>query len=240
MIVEFFGLPGAGKTSLESALLEALAPRGLSIVSRDEAVSELIDAWSGIRRDPPSLLSRGSSAFYRWRLVRDALTARPPLLDLSALRHPHLVRAARRVAENARLYPWLRKPASGNRIAILCEGIIQHLIAYTAWRELLGARDATPDLGALLRPLLQSDSMLVHVDLPVADAQQRLLARGAPPLWPNTPIEQVEAAFLAATDAVMQALPDGSQHKLIHIDAATVGRDWRRPAEALAQTICED
>ena len=234
MIVEFFGLPGAGKTTLENATLRVLAQRGITPLLRDDAVSSYIASWSHVPRDRFTPARRAASALYKARLFGQSLISTPRLLRPAEVAVPHLVRSATRMAENTYLYPWIRSRSHEFGIAVLCEGIVQHAIAHSAWRTLL--RPARPAIATnrLLDAILGEDNLLVQVKLPVRQATARLATRGAPQLWPaSVSHAAVQDAFAAATARLIPELPC----KIIEVEAATAGEDWQEQAHQLAEQL---
>ena len=73
MIIEFCGLPGAGKSTLEAAVLAELGRRNRLVISREVLVQELISAQNSVQRDAGSVRRRISTGMYKAHLYKRAL-----------------------------------------------------------------------------------------------------------------------------------------------------------------------
>ena len=240
MIVEFVGLPGAGKTTLENALVDALARRGVPVMRREEAVSTYITDYVGISRTRSSILRRLSTALYKLRLFLMTMARPSPLLELNSLKRPHLLRAALRLAEDQCLYRWAEQHLQHPTVLDLAEGYSQHSAALLVWRKLLGSRHEEP---ALTSPRLSvtdgaAQALVVYVDLPQASAQTRLLRRGIPPFWPrHTDPDAVMTAFSRSIGQVVHAVSSIQGMYVLHIDAAKASPGWHAEAELVADRV---
>src|SRR5690606_14158073 len=104
LIVEFVGLPGAGKSSLEAALVSQATLAGGSEWGRRQLVERLISEYSGLPRNGEAFVRRASTALYKFRLISDCLMGRGMHARAGDLVSRHRLRALMRIAEDIRLH----------------------------------------------------------------------------------------------------------------------------------------
>lgn len=226
MIVEFVGLPGAGKSSLEAALLQQLKLAGVDTHGRRRLVEQLISGCSPLPRDRIGFFRRISTALYKSSLLTDCLLGKTVSMRAADLGSRHRFRALLRVSEDMRLYRSEQVALASKRCVNLSEGLCQHLAALEVWRMLLG--------GGFERTLPLPESKLagcralvVYVDVPEAVALERLLARGCPPSWPHScSPERVVSLFNSNISRVLDGLGSCPGISVIRVDGTLASMDW--------------
>ena len=101
MIIEFVGLPGAGKSSLEKAILFKFEQLGWNIMSRNEAVEILAWDCSPLPRDRSHWLRRLSTLLYKISLFVELISYLGDFLVMRDFLPLHRMRAAMQVVEFA-------------------------------------------------------------------------------------------------------------------------------------------
>lgn len=206
MIVEFIGLPGAGKSTAQRHLKERLAARGIAVEPEDELRSEYIRRTYARAYGRHHPLRRPITALYKseiwtrhlgWCLRRGvfgALGSRPARL------------AGYWLTEQAVLARFCRQRAAsvstGSRpYWLLPQGFAHQLASCLVWGGASAVRFAR------FAPYSQkgeSRVVIVLVDAPTEVALHRLQARGRPDTWP---LSSNDFAVLAAFDvAITQTL----------------------------------
>jgi len=238
VIIEFIGLPGAGKTSLERALLAEIKRRGRAVMSRAEAVEALASVCSPFSRDRGVLLRRLSTLCYKLSLIREFIALTGELLVCGDLLHLHRMRAAMRVVEDLRLHRLGGSAQMAGRILNLSEGLGQHLIALWAWRGLLGPARKLKPFRDLVSSHFSANSLLIHIVVPEAVAAARLHARGVPPLWPVTaPPKDVLQAFAEAGSSLSAFFAVNECVRVVRLDGDVAQPDWHLEAASIANLL---
>lgn len=222
MILEFLGLPGAGKSTLEHAIIAAMNRSGERFDSREVLVQALIEAQVPIPRSS-SLLRKVSTALYKQKLLQSALRIG---LAPNEVVNGVLRRAALRVAESAAL---TQLAAAHQRRVNLSEGLAQHQLAMMAWRGLYGRSEAP------LTPAVDSAPRLVlSLDLPAEESARRLAARGRPELWPSRFSDnEIVRAFAEHKQSLDSALQNTPGVQWVRVDALVSEQSWSDIARAL-------
>ena len=163
VIVEFIGLPGAGKTTLARGVMTALAERGVACAApmgeaRGAAVSQ--SRLAGIAAVIGHVLRRPRIAFRSASLI--AGTRQPNALDLVKVTHNWL-----RVSAH---FESIAAGRQGDRVEVFDQGIYQALwsIAYRAGNEAL-----SPSLLSLAACVPPPD-LVVDLEVAVSAARHRL------------------------------------------------------------------
>ena len=104
MLIEYIGLPGSGKSSLEKAISEKLNSQDLQVISRNEAVDLLCSSIFPISRGGNVIFRKISSGLYKVLLYVDTLLSLYKYTIPLDFLIPHRTRAAMRIAEDIRLY----------------------------------------------------------------------------------------------------------------------------------------
>lgn len=205
-LIEFIGLPGAGKSALQGLLAEELGRRGVGFTGRKELVRILADSKVGgaladgaRRRAATALYLAGLGArALQWRLQAGLFQG---LLDRSRRLPLRWLVEDRGLAEHFRDYhPSDTNSDPGNaQVRSLDEGFAHHLAACAVWLgpqawRLAGKAPYTAGSGHLL----------IHVAVPPGLALQRLRERGRPRSWPQGPDDA--AVLLAFDQAIGRAL----------------------------------
>ena len=73
LLIEYIGLPGSGKSSLEKAISEKLNSQDLQVISRNEAVDLLCSSIFPISRGGNVIFRKISSGLYKVLLYVDIL-----------------------------------------------------------------------------------------------------------------------------------------------------------------------
>jgi len=226
MIVEFCGVPGAGKTTLACALAVALQEASLDCLDREATVSRYVQHLLPLPRPPWVWVRRASTLLYRTNLLYRALFDEPAAVTVSELNRAHLLRSALRMTEDRRLYLWLGSNACHSWVANLGEGLVQHQAALRVWRQLLRADRAPQPLVDLL-PANLPGNLVVNVRLTPQDAERRLTHRGIPALWPSAqkPRQVIDQFSRQLDSLLLEVEPAGLT--LLEVDGAMT-REARR------------
>ena len=130
MIIEFVGLPGAGKSTLEEVVVGELQRRQRAVLTRQDLVQELIAEQNGVRRDADPVRRRLSTALYKFTLLNVSRKGAAGV-RLPDLRHAHVRRAAMRLAESRLIVDHFDHERG---VANLSEGMFQHALSLAVWR----------------------------------------------------------------------------------------------------------
>lgn len=166
-VVEFAGLPGAGKSAVAESTRAALAAAGVPCTVADEGISARVPAGVRVRR--------------RLALASVDLS-RHPVRGVQVLRSVHQVAPSWRRDAVAGATQWFAvqrlvvRSRSTSGVHLLEEGPLQ-----TLWTLLLRTgSDPVPVLQRMLQPRsVQSPDLLVIVDAPVELASERLCNRAS-------------------------------------------------------------
>lgn len=183
VVVEFVGLPGAGKSTLAARLLEELKAQGYDCAGR-ELLRAKDEGWLAGRSDSLRFWSR------HFGLVRSTALAVLAVGAGGAEALRHAVRLGRWGSGFARL------TNSGHQIIFLDQGVVQQ-----AWSSLFRAPSGRSRLLQLLDLILRdapSRLAFVYCEVPLDVALQRIAAR---PEGKSTfdDLDQVEARRLLAS-----------------------------------------
>lgn len=238
MIVEFLGLPGAGKSSLERALITEIKRRGWKVMSRAEAVEALALQCSPFPRDRAAVFRRLSTLCFKLSILRECLAINGGLLVWGDLMHFHRMRAAMRLVEDLRLHRLGRSALKSGHILNLSEGLAQHLVALSAWRVLLGAAGRLDLLRHCASTLFSPNSILVHVIVPESVAAARLHDRGLPALWPATvaPLDVLKA-FAEGVSSLSAFFSVNESVRIERVNGNLAQPDWYLEAVSIANHL---
>lgn len=217
MIIEFCGIPGGGKTTLEEALMREWAKKGLSVLTRREAVQSVIQRKRKLK-------GRASTALYRARVWGDVYAAR--------LRFGFWEGQWPR-ARAMPLY-WLCEErgfhkAAGDNVWNISEGVAQHFAACKVWNG-----DAAKSLIPLLEDI--GPVCIVYVTTPAALALGRLKERGIPRSWPAVRQEDLISVLCKFQDQIDQTIEIISKNKFVQV-FRTDGEDPQMLAETIHKKL---
>lgn len=240
MIVEFAGLPGAGKSSLEKAVIKKLESRGWSAKPRDAAVRSLAARCSPFPRDRCTISRRLSTLCYKSSLLWELLSNSERLLSLMDFLSIHRTRAALRVIEDLRLHRLGNCDEPAQQIINTSEGLAQHVIALSAWRKKLGSQGHLEFSQHLRSSNFAADSVLVVVSTEKSVAEARLTARGIPELWPRQ-VEpgEVLTLFSQGLAALMEVTAANSAPTVIVIDGNSAPSHWTSEADEVVRILTQ-
>ena len=174
MIIEFVGLPGAGKSTLERLVLARLESEGAIVTSRQMITEAFVRSTTALSRDGNAILRRISTAGYKAMLLRAALGSHTRL-RLREFPHAHLRNVATRCAESHLLAAYAAHHAE---VVNLSDGRFQHRLSVAVWRAMAGFDDR------IAPPPYDANSLIVNLDISADQAFERLQARGRPEAWP--------------------------------------------------------
>ncbi len=239
MLVEFVGLPGAGKTSLQGAFEHQAKLAGLNLWSRRQLIDRLISESSRLPRDGAGVLRRASTALYKFKLLADCVAEEKIPLRVKDIFSKHTLRALLRVAEDVRLYRADHSENSLIRYVVLAEGLCQHLAALEVWRTLLGGASMSENQIPIMKSALTNCRVLIiHVDVPENIALDRLRVRGCPDLWPRSCApEIVIPQFKQHISRTLDFLKSHQGVSVIQVDGAMARRDWTLEAGQVVHFI---
>ena len=236
MIVEYTGLPGSGKTTLQQTLARPLERFGVTPMHRYELQQKVIQ--QRISLDRSSWLRRVSSAAYMAQLAIRAMTSSETRLRLTELASPHLIRAAQHCIESQLLYEYIGQQNRGCWCD-LDEGVTQHFCSLRVWRRLLKPKQQSISYDWLANHYQRQPHVLVRLTLPSKVAIERLEKRGRPSLWPaEIPTVEILEAYqeeLGTIDRLLQN--QENMVSQVRIDADLPIEEWSRVAEQVTQTI---
>lgn len=237
MILEFCGLPGAGKTTLEKALVAALIQHSHQIRERDQVTVDYIRAtiWSGYSHG--ATIRRAVTALYKARLLVAAFGSEIRRHNPAGFTKAHLLRCSMRLAEDICLGEWFAATMQADVIANLSEGMTQHLAACTAWQQTLRRKSRADDATSPV-PIRHAPHrrVIIHVDVPREVALERLRRRGVPAYWPrHVPAEEVVDAFARGLRHALQAQASCRSVAVLHVDGAIPEPGWSAVAVSLAR-----
>ena len=239
MILEFCGLPGAGKSTLERELVAILAQRGHPLLLRDEAVIDYIRAklWSGYSQT--SAMRRFATAAYKASLLRATFAPRIMHHNPVSFAKVHLLRTSMRLAEDIRLSEWFAFNLPATSLLVLSEGVIQHLSACHAWQDILRRRERSGSVAASITMHDQPHHrVIIHVNVPIDVALKRLRRRCVPAKWPNgVSPKTVVDAFSRALPHTMARQACNQNITILPVDGTAAEADWPTVAASLAKDI---
>lgn len=194
MIIEFIGLPGAGKSTAKFMLLNALHQAGVKTTSRQDLINAFIAKRFHVSY-PKTPLRKLFSGIHRALLMLESLQIR-----------------VRRKAWNGftsykRNLPlgWLAEDTiaikqhqreNNKALAVLDEGFYHHLAAALVWCPLEKNDLSSPP---------EASMILVHIKTDISQATNRLIKRGIPATWPNKiDVDTIQALFAATVEASLQ------------------------------------
>jgi len=189
VILEFCGLPGSGKSTLEAEILPQLERHNFRIVMREELEEEFLRCRILGNSLPGRFVFYGTislsliASFLRSGRIRDLFV-------------PVRVRTAYWLLKDVRLYAFflesdLNSPSS-KVVYAASEGIFQHSVNLIAW----GGDGFLPLVEQALSALEFDSVRVVLTELPVSEAERRILSRGIPCTWPK---QAQSAASIPAT-----------------------------------------
>lgn len=239
MILEFCGLPGAGKSTLEREIVAILAQRGHPLLRRDETVIQYIRAtlWSGYTRN--SMTRRFVTAAYKASLLRSAFSPRVMRHNPVSFAKVHRLRTSMRLAEDIRLCEWFASNQSAAHLLDLSEGPTQHLSACYAWQDILHRNEMSSRVVAPINVRHQPHHrLIIHVNVPIDVAFKRLRRRGVPERWPkNVSPRSVVEAFARALSKTLAGESGKQNLTILPVDGKAAEIDWRIVASSLANDI---
>lgn len=218
VIVEFTGLPGAGKTTLENAIAAALNARGCKVLRRADVKTSYLrkNFYEGYRRE--SGLQIPLRLLFYGRLMGGFLRAyRAHGLNLGGIARPGRFFPCLWLYEDAVLFnhfleehrdePWREN------VFLPGEGIVHHSACVRVW-----AGGAYARIGEAWRNKFGGrDIFVFHVHVPAEEALRRLKVRGLPDTWPG-PAKRCEAEIMQ----VLADFEDAIQETLVEFEAVGI------------------
>lgn len=239
MILEFCGLPGAGKSTLEKELVALLAQQEPPLLQRDEAVIGYIRAtlWSGYSQASP--MRRCATAAYQARLLLASFTPQIMRENPVSFANVHLLRTSMRLAEDIHLGEWFASNLPATNLLNLSEGAIHHLAACHVWQHILRRRRRSNSNGASIMSHHQPHHrVIIHVDVPRDVALKRLRCRRIPAKWPiGVSPSAVVDAFARALPHVLARQAHDQTITVLPVDGTAAEADWPTVAASLADDI---
>ena len=238
MIIEFLGLPGAGKSSLEQALIREFEERNRQVLTRAQAVDMLASSYSPFPRNRSPFLRKISTLAYKLVLLKNVINKLGRQFSLWDLLHIHRIRAAMRVIEDLFLYRMPPSLMKQEEILIISEGIGQHLVGLHAWRQLLGKSSQENFECFLETANLSHRALIIYIDIPEKLAEVRLNARGVPDLWPTSvPPRNIISAFSGATPKFLSKIRDIDGTRVIKFEGELAAPSWQKQAKEIVLTL---
>lgn len=230
VVVELCGLPGAGKTTLATALEDTLAARGIPCRVADREISAAVP--------------RSQRALRRLRHATSTATRRPVTAARTARRFAAVRNESVRDTA-AVLVQWLAvsdlatKARTGPGVHLLEEGLVQ-----TAWTLLLRAEGSPAEFrgGALLTvpPASSRSDIVLLVDTPVEVAAERLAARSSRHSRTQLLETEQRVAELTRGRELLETLlanAPAAVHRLTVLPGATAARLAAEAAEAVESIV---
>jgi hypothetical protein len=238
MIVEFCGLPGAGKTTFEAAVVAALSRAGRKVMKRDEVRQAYIRATIWPYHSAGSPMRRLITALYKGRLLLASVKLEIRNGGLWRLAGKTPLLCSMRTAEDTFLMSWFSTTHSDETIFIMHEGVAQNLAAERVWREILpSGAGRMPDpavepFGRLHRRII------VHVEVPESFALERLMKRGIPSSWPRKiAAQRVISAFQRYLKEALFTPDLRRCYTFLHIDGSGSKEQMLSQAVPLARAL---
>ena len=236
MIIEYAGLPGSGKTTLQQALASHFEHYSAAPTCRDVLQQQLIERQVLLRRY--KWMRRASTALYKAQLTYLAMTSSEPRLLPAELGNLHLLRAAQRCIESQLLYGYIGMQSS-QQLYDLDEGITQHFCSLRVWRRLLKPKQRPMSYDWLESHYQRQPHILLRLVLPPKIASARLEKRGRPSQWPldvpTTEILDVYQEEFKAVDRLLQG--QGCVVSDLRVDSNVSLEHWSSTAREIARKI---
>ena len=186
MILEFIGLPGAGKTTLEAELIRILKERGIYIFTREEILGDFIRTHIFKPYSRGHLLRQPVTGLYYAYLNSVLILRLLRLWMLPIVFHKAAAKSGYWTIESAILTRHTLqhlKDGKPSHLVMMSEGFFHHLACMYAWAGPSAMKmlsEAPYDRSAM------NSVFVVHVSVEKEVAINRLLQRGIPETWAHT------------------------------------------------------
>lgn len=239
MIVEFIGLPGAGKTTLEAELIRILKERGTHIFTREEITGDFIRTHIFKLYSRGHLLRQSVTGLYHAYLYSVLVLRLLRLWMLPIIFHKAAAKSGYWTIESAILTRHTLqhlRDGKPSHLVMMSEGFFHHLACLYAW----AGPTAMKMLGEVPYDRSGMDTVLIiHVSVQKEVALNRLLKRGIPETWPSgaNPEKAIES-FSRAIEEILHFV-DGLGAHLEQVSLDSGNTDIFEVASPLADKILE-
>ena len=186
MIIEFAGLPGSGKSTVERLLTAALKEKGHLVHNRHEFRRGQTISHS-VTGSPSNRLIRKSRTMFYWiSLIAKTLYTHPEYVVGLMENRLHTIRATARVYDDHDIIQRYISPGNASDTLNISEGLYHHLVAMNVWRSFYRQSVSVHIPRSILTFLTSVQGLvLIKTQMNVEAAKQRLTSRGIPSAWPT-------------------------------------------------------
>lgn len=235
MIIEFTGLPGAGKTTAADEFYRELAHIGCSVVSRELLVQRYIRSHYCRHYSTAYRFRKAVTLLYLTGIWVRHMRARLALRCFSGLTRPESRLSGLWLTEDLRLEEFHAHFSGSEEFLVLSEGFIHHLAAAQVWFGGDAMQFATSV------PHMESGVVhVVNVYTPLQEARSRLEQRGRPETWPSK-IVDVDALLASFENGISSALRFAASMpvRVHYLDMSGDRALARQRTQALARSIAQ-
>ena len=237
MIIEFIGLPGAGKTSLQTALHQHLSASNIVVRDRYALQQAYLKALSPLPRS--GFFRRLGTLVYKGQLSVRLYNDHSLGHQHSDLFNRHLWRCGQRCLESGALLH-ASQDKHLDELHDLDEGAGQHRCSLRVWQRWSGKAEGQLASHDWISTQIEGQEVcFIVLDLDLNTALERLQARGTPAYWPNAPVEKVLDLYQQELDLLHDWLQSKvtAKQRIIRIDASGSLDSWQIKAAELA-SLC--
>ena len=240
MLIEYIGLPGSGKSSLEKAISQKLNSKDLQVISRNEAVDLLCASIFPISRGGNVIFRKISSGLYKVLLYVDTLLGLYTYTIPLDFFIPHRTRAAMRIAEDIRLYKFSSSEIFSKSYLLLSEGILHHLSALHFWRSPYNHEYYFRVPEEIKNLLTATKTVVVYIELSAENASLRLQRRGRPKFWPrHLETKVILNGFEKVISATLVGLEKDLEDKVLCLKGDHPDLTWQKEATYLLNALVQ-